>query len=187
MTITQLEEHIKSLEPISTPIEINFANNQLKGKDIDLMQQYFYNFWLTRNENDPKKEWETYMKNVNMVNEKYSTTIKKGYITDRGRTFLKHGKPNSISERKNEPSAHPYEIWHYYQTEKFSNIKFVFYDPDGISNDYPMLHSTLPGEINNPQWRISLHNRTNQPRDPAETQNRDHYGGRSDDFFNNPR
>jgi len=187
MTVKELDDFIRSIEPISSSIELNFARNQLKGKNKDLMQQYFYNFWLTRNENNPKKEWESYQERVDIAIKEFSTSIQKGYETDRGRVFLKHGKPNTISERKNEPSSYPYEIWHYYKVEDFSNIKFVFYNPGGLNNDYPLLHSTLPGERNNIQWRILLHKRTNQPRDPYEENNREHFGGRSDDFFNNPR
>jgi GWxTD domain-containing protein len=187
MTIEQLTEYINSTDPISTSVELNFARNQLKGKDKDLMQQFFYNFWLQRNAENPQKEWLDYKGRVKIANKEFSSSIKKGHETDRGRIFLKHGKPNSLSEHKNEPSAYPYEIWHYYKVDHFSNIKFVFYNPDGVSNDYPLLHSNLPGEINNLQWKVMLHQRTNQVRDPYQENNSEHWGGRSDEYFNNPR
>lgn len=188
MTTEQLDDYIKSIEPISTLIELNYARNQLKGKNQDLMQQYFYNFWLTRNDTDPEQEWEKYKERVNLANKEFSTSLAKGYKTDRGRIFLKYGKPNSLSEHKNEPSAYPYEIWHYYKAENFSNIRFVFYNPNGgIQNDYTMLHSNMPGEVNNVQWKVLLHKRTNQIRNPYQEDNSEHWGGRSDEYFNNPR
>ncbi|HLU84356.1 MAG TPA: GWxTD domain-containing protein [Vicingaceae bacterium] len=183
----QLTEYIKCIEPISSAVELNYARNQLKGKDNELMQKYFYNFWHTRNALNPQEEWEKYKKEVEVVNKEFSTAIKKGYETDRGRVYLKHGKPNTIVEQKNEPSAYPYEIWHYYKVENFSNIRFVFYNPDLISNDYPILHSNLPGELNNPQWKVHLHKRTNQPVDMEQQNNNEHWGGRADDFYTNPR
>lgn len=187
MKVDELTEYIKSIEPISTNIEINFSNNQLKGKDETLMKQYFYNFWTTRNQADPETEWKKYLELVNTTNKLFSTGIKKGYTTDRGRTYLKYGKPNTRSEFKSEPNAYPYEIWHYYKIAGFSNKKFVFYSPDVVTNDYPLLHSDMPGHINNPQWKVQLHKRTNQPIDMEEQNNGGHYGNRANDYFNNPR
>jgi len=183
----QLEEYIKSIEPISTQIEINFAHNQLKGGDEDLMKQYFYNFWINRNATDPEKEWANYAIEVETVNKYFSTAIKKGYTTDRGIVYLKYGKPNSRSEYPSEPNAYPYEIWHYYTIGEFSNKKLVFYNPDLVSNDYPLLHSDMPGYIYNAQWKVQLHKRTNQPIDMENENNINHYGDHSDDNFNNPR
>ncbi|MCO6499061.1 MAG: GWxTD domain-containing protein [Vicingus serpentipes] len=183
----ELKEHIKSIQPISSTIEINFANNQLKGDDETLMKQFFYNFWLTRNTTNPELEWNEYYKKVKITQQEFSTGIKKGYETDRGRTFLKYGKPNSRMEVKSEPNAYPYEIWHYHQANNFSNIKFVFYNPDLISNDYPLLHSNLYGEIKNPQWKVQLHKRTNSPIDINEENNSEHWGDRAGDYYNNPR
>lgn len=183
----ELEEYIKSTSPISTQIELNFAKNQLSNKDPELMRQYFYNFWLTRNSSNPEEEWKKYKELVKTAETEFSTSIKKGYETDRGRIFLKYGKPNTLTEMKNETSTYPYEIWHYYGIEGRSNVKFIFYSPDIVSNDYPLLHSTLPGEIYNAQWKVELHKRTNQPRDLNETKPRDYMHDRTDEFFTLPR
>lgn len=187
MTKEQVEEHIKSIEPISTQVEIDYASNQLKGKDEDMMKQYFYNFWTTRNSDDPEREWNIYYEQVKIVNNLFSSTHKKGYRTDRGRVFLKHGKPNTRTEFLSEPNSYPYEIWHYYKIEEFSNKKFVFYDPELGTNQYPLLHSDMIGYFNYPQWRVKLHKRTNQPLDMESEYQQDHYGSKANDFFNNPR
>jgi len=183
----QLVENIKSIEPISSTVEINFAENQLKGEEEDLMKQYLYNFWINRSDTDPEKEWIEYSKQVNLVNKLFSTGIKKGYTSDRGRVFLKYGKPNTRTEIKSEPSSYPYEIWHYHKIEGFSNKRFVFYSRDLITNEYPLLHSDMPGHIFNAQWKVQLHKRTNQPLDMDTEDNEGHYGGRANDYYNNPR
>lgn len=183
----KLDDCIKSIEPISSQIEVNFASNQLKGKDEELMRQYFYNFWVTRNAIDPETEWNNYATMVETANKLFSTAIKKGYTTDRGIIFLKYGKPNTRSEFVSEPNSYPYEIWHFYKIEGFSNKKFVFYSPDLVSNEYPLLHSDMPGYIYNAQWKVQLHKRTNQPVDMDTEDNSDHYGGRANDSFNNPK
>ncbi len=43
--IDTLTDYIRSLRPISSSTEIQFAENQVKGKNLELMQQLFYNFW----------------------------------------------------------------------------------------------------------------------------------------------
>jgi len=182
-----LKEYIECIQPISTNIEVSFATNQLKGNDETLMRQFFYNFWITRNDVEPEKEWNKYYKKVEITQQQFATAIKKGYETDRGRVFLKYGKPNSRMEVKSEPNSYPYEIWHYYQAKNFSNTKFVFYNPDLITNDYPLLHSNLPGELKNPQWKVQLHKRTNSPIDMNEKNNSEHWGDRAGDYYNNPR
>ncbi|MCC7331102.1 MAG: GWxTD domain-containing protein [Flavobacteriales bacterium] len=183
----ELIEHIKSLAPISTQIELSFAKNQLNNNDDSLKQQFFYNFWYNRNSINPEEEWKKYQDLVQIAETQFSTSIKKGYETDRGRIFLKYGKPNTLSEMKNEPSSYPYEIWHYYGINGRSNVRFIFYNPDDVSNDYQMLHSTLPGEIYNAQWRVDLHKRTNQPRDFNATNPREYSQDRTDEYYVLPK
>lgn len=187
MTKEQLQDNIKSLAPISEATELSFAKNQLGANDEELMKQYLYNFWLTRNNTNPEKEWKEYKERVDITQDLYSTSIKRGYETDRGRVYLKYGKPNTISEMKNEPSSYPYEIWHYYGTENRSNVKFIFYNPDIISNDYPLLHSTMQGEIYNTQWRVDLHKRTNPIRDIDQTDPRNYTLDRTEEYFALPK
>jgi len=186
MTNEELTEYISSCEPTSTNTEINFFENQLKGGDVKLMKQYFYNFWLARNPIEPEVEWNKYKELVKFTHEEFSTQIKKGYETDRGRIYLKYGKPNSRQEYKNEPSVYPYEMWHYYGIKDQNNIRLIFYNPDLISNDYPMLHSNLRGEINNDRWENMLHYRTTMSRG-RDRASGDDEGGDSRDNFNNPR
>lgn len=186
MTQSELELNIKSLTPISSKIELNFAQNQLSAKDPELMKQYFYNFWLTRNSTKPEEEWATYKELIKITDQLFASSIKKGFETDRGRIYLKYGKPNTLSEVKNETSSYPYEIWHYYGIEGSSNVKFIFYNTDDVSNDYPLLHSTLPGEVYNASWKVELHRRTNQPRDINETNPRQYSQDRTNENFELP-
>ena len=184
---SELIEFIKSTEPLATKIEIDFAQNQINADDDELMRQYFYNFWVKRDPIQPATAWNNYHKKVKQANEQFSTAIKKGYTTDRGRIYLKYGKPNTRSVFPSEPNAYPYEIWHYHRIENFSNKRFVFYSRDLSTNEYPLIHSTMPGFITNPQWKIQIYRRTNQPYDLDTEENIDHEGGRATDYFNNPR
>ena len=105
-----------------------------------------------------------------------------------GRTYLKYGAPNTITDRPNEPSAYPYQIWHYYKIGKFNNKRFIFYMPDLGSNEYSTLHSTLQGEYFNRNWKTDLHRRNTPGRSVDNTQNPNdgQWGSNSNTFFINP-
>ena len=112
--IDTIREYIRTLVPISSQIEIEYANNLIKSNDLTTMQQYFYSFWSSRNALSPQIEWEKYFTQVKRVNASFTAVKLKGYQTDRGRIFLKYGAPDRIVQNHNEAGAYPYEIWHYY-------------------------------------------------------------------------
>jgi GWxTD domain-containing protein len=183
-----IDEYIKMLRPIYSRAEQVYADNQLKGGDLKLKQQFFYNFWQNRNPTSPDFAWIKYREEVAKAQSAYSTKIKKGYETDRGRIFLKYGAPNAISQRYNEPNAYPYEIWHYHRIGNFSNRRFVFYNPDLVTNDFQMLHSDMFGEIQNPRWQIELNKRNTVVYDLYdEKAGKNQYGSEADDLYSMPR
>ncbi len=181
--------YIRSTRPISNQLEVTFLNNQLKLADEVLMQRYLYDFWSKRNPLDPEKAFTDYRNEVAKVNNEFSTHITPGYDSERGRVYLQYGAPNTISKNYNEPSAYPYEVWHYYKIGSQSNRKFVFYNPDLVSNEFELLHSDAQGEMYDYQWQNKLHSRDTQTRDiDSEGLNQDDYfGNHSKDMFENPR
>lgn len=188
-----LKDHIKSTFPVSTTLEKHFANNQLNYSDLKMMQQYFYEFWKKRNENNPEQAWLKYYEEVKKVNKEYGTRIQKGYATDRGRVYLQYGPPNTISAFRNEPSSYPYEIWHYYVIQgseinrRQSDKRFVFMNSDLVGADYQLIHSTAFGELNDERWQLRLQGRNEQYIDLDEQRGRNHYGDRVGEIFNMPR
>ncbi len=183
-SIEQMKDYIKSLIPILDQKELTKANNILKSKDINLMKNFFNNYWQTSSAN-PDKDWEIYNKNVQRVNRSYSSQIKKGYETDRGRVFLKYGQPNDINKSEHEPSTYPYEIWQYFEVNGETNRKFVFYNPELVGEDYVLLHSNLTGEKNNPYWQRDLTKRNSaRPNSINDRQGESQYGNRAQDLYN---
>lgn len=182
-----LAEFIRSLRPISTPVEQQFGDQQLKQADVDLMKQFFYGFWYNRNPVDPEKEWLKYREEVKKVNKEFSTLIKKGYMTDRGRVYLQYGPPDTRAEAPREPSAFPYEVWHYYKLKNQNNRRFVFYNPDLITNDYELIHSTANGEIFDERWHLRILRRDTQTHDLDREDGYDHFGTRVKDLYLMPR
>jgi GWxTD domain-containing protein len=170
-------EHIRSLAPISSEAELNFASNVILSDDAGRMQQYLVYFWQKRNPEEPEKAWLAYAEQVKKVNSSYSTNFNKGYATDRGRVYLKYGPPNTINANQNDPNVYPYEIWHYYRVNNQSNRKFVFYNPAGASDEYELLHSDAIGELNDYRWKYKLLSRDirSQPGNNLDLTNPDPY------------
>lgn len=187
--IDTLREYVQYLDPISSPQEMGFSAAHLNSSDIGTLQKYFYNFWLTQDNLEPERAWNTYLAEVNKVNYAYSTQIQKGYETDRGRTYLKYGAPNAISESYNEPATYPYEIWHYYVLKNGQrNKKFVFYTQDIVTNDFTLLHSDVTGEISNYRWQQVLYSRVRPGSNIDESTTEDGiWGGNSKRYFDIPR
>ncbi len=183
-----LQEYIRCLEPISTAQEKGFASVHLATSDIEILQKFFYMFWMQRNELEPERAWLTYLNEVNKVNYAYSTPIQKGYEADRGRVYLKYGPPNAISESYNEPSTYPYEIWHYYVLENGQrNKRFIFYTKDIATNDFALLHSDVTGELSNYRWQYYLYQRVDAGFDIDRGVLPDSWGGNSKKYFDLPR
>ncbi|GAB4311383.1 MAG: hypothetical protein Kow00127_01370 [Bacteroidales bacterium] len=187
-SVDSLAEYIRCLEPISEESEKAFAQAHLQSSDLDVLQRYFYSFWVKRDPLNPEEAWMNYLNEVYKVNRAYSTRIQKGYETDRGRVYLKYGPPNSISESYNEPATYPYEIWHYYVLPNGQrNKKFVFYTKDIVTNDFILLHSDVSGELSNYRWQYVLHGRVDPGFDIDRSDVPSSWGGNAKRYYDIPR
>jgi len=183
-----LKEYLNSLYPIANPMEKQFIDNQLTAADVTSMQHFLYNFWYRRDKINPEASWLSYNEEVQKVNEEYGTRIQKGYRTERGRVYLQYGPPNTIARYYNEPSAYPYEIWHYYKLENQSNRKFVFINKNTATNDFELLHSDANGEAYEPRWELMLHHRNTQSGVDWDAEKvPGHLGSHSDDQYLLPK
>jgi GWxTD domain-containing protein len=200
-----LKEYIHSLAPISTDMEQNFVKYQVDQPTatLELMQRYFLSFWLNRDNLKPEYAWREYLSAVELVQEQFGypgKKGKKGYETDMGRTFLKYGPPNTITDRPFDASssgmtinnggtpsagkgAVPYQIWHYYTLDNQRNKKFVFANLNPSTFDYTVIHSNVQGEIQNANWQDELM----RIKEGVSIPDNDTYNGESGDFYNNPR
>lgn len=184
---TILAAHISSLQPIANANESTFIENQLKLSDLSYMKKFFYHFWQQRDAINPEQAWLKYKEEVEIVQANYGTRAVKGYNTDRGRIYLKYGKPNTLTESHNEPSAYPYEVWHYYKIQNHSNKKFVFYNKDLIGKNFSLLHSDYPGEVYDQQWEAKLHARNFNPANFDDKGSPDYFGKKAGENFETPR
>lgn len=184
----QLKAYMQFLKPKADPNELNMIISMEKG-DPEMQKKLLYNFWLKRDSVDPYKSWLSYLLLVKKANDAFGTVSRHGYRTDRGRVMLQYGEPNDILTVKNEPGAYPYETWQYYTvgqgTNIQNNIRFIFYEPSIVTNDYILIHSTARGELQDPRWKMKVYENTADPnriKDLDETEIDSYFGTRGDDW-----
>jgi len=179
---------INSMIPITSAMEKQFAQSLISKGEIYPLQQYLLNFWEQRDRDNPEQPFKAYMKEVAKAEQLYATRINHGFETDRGRVYLQYGAPNTVVKNYNEPSAYPYEIWHYYSLRNQRNRKFVFYNTDLSSNEFSLLHSDAIGEPNDYQWRIHLRGRDSGYRSIDQTGEYDtDWGSQYNEWYQEPR
>ncbi len=154
-----LDYFLEALVPIANSLEYKVLTGGKSKLSEEVKERYFVNFWQTRYGVNAIKEWGKYRKKVAEVEQLFGNSVKPGYMTDMGRVYIKYGKPNDKVEKLNEQGTYPYVIWHYYQTQSRSNVLFVFYHTSAVTQDFELLHSDMPGEITNRDWKYMLNMR----------------------------
>jgi hypothetical protein len=153
---------------------------------------------MTRNALEPELAWMEYKREVIKVNKQFGTFGLKGYNTDRGRVYLQYGPPDSRNVVNTDPRAYPYEIWQYntlvnksllqdHTINRQSNKRFVFYNPDLVSNKYTLIHSDARGELSNTQWQMLLNKRNMTSNNFDQDKVDDNFGGNVNDNYINPK
>lgn len=69
-----------------------------------------------------------------------------GSETAMGRVYIQYGAPDDVERDVSGVGTKPFEVWHY------GRYEFVFQDRNALGH-YELVHSTYPGELNNPMWR----------------------------------
>jgi GWxTD domain-containing protein len=181
--------YLNSLMPISERMDDDAILSLLKSRDTVSMQKYFHSFWVLTAPLNAYEGWLKYKEQVMYCEAIFGTQIKHGFETDRGRVFLQYGAPNDLQDIKHDHTTVPYQIWHYYRIGQRSNIRYVFYNPDLVTNDYPLLHSNMQGELQNTNWQEYLQDYANPDRnlDPniKSTDKDAIYDSNSGRYFNN--
>jgi len=148
---------IDEVEPIITPDERNAWN---KLQTDEEREQFIGEFWHLRDP-DPDTEEneyrEGYYERVEYVNEHFSSGIP-GVKTDRGRIYLKFGKPDEVeshpaggaynresNEGGGSTSTYPFERWWYRNLPGRSDAQIEFVDPTG-SGEYRIARNPFEKE-----------------------------------------
>ncbi|KAA3617418.1 MAG: GWxTD domain-containing protein [Calditrichaeota bacterium] len=162
MNLEELKEEFEAASYFATLQETEIFEQLVTANEIRVFLTTFWRnldkqngiaFGLTR---------EKFLRLFFMANNDFSSSMVKGYKTDRGRVLILYGIPSEIERFTNNTDTDPYVIWNYYELDGGS--KFIFGDRSGFGR-YELLHSTYYKEIQNPDWydRILIPNykRTN--------------------------
>jgi len=129
-----------------------------KSLDLEGKQRFLERFWESKNQNpgSPINEFKNEVfRRFLYANEHFSTSLVKrsdGWKSDRGRIYVTYGEPDYVDRNPSVMETKPQERWEYYRIPGQSGGDyFIFVDESGYG-DYQLVHSTLRGEISNPDW-----------------------------------
>ena len=191
-----LKMFVECLWPIADGLDKERIINTAVKKDPILMKNFVTDFWQRRAADtaNPYKMWAVYYKSVQEAMILFRCGKQPGYSGDRGRVYLQYGKPSQRTIENYEPNTFPYEIWQYYRTTDastgryYSNRKFVFVNRALGDDCHQLIHSDMPGEINNPRWQFDITRRNNEGK--ADLENQTPSGTQYNQFneiYSNPR
>jgi len=153
----QIRAILKMIEIVADPSERASIEGFLRKPD-ELYSKYFiYNFWEKRDKRSPETAWKAFVDKVKETNRLFSAGSLHGYETDRGRIYIKYGKPDDRIMVPNEQGSMPYELWQYYAMQNAGYVVFLFYKSGKSIANYELLHSTMIGETRNMNWRSFLY------------------------------
>lgn len=99
-------------------------------------KKFFERFWRDRDP-DPGTEdneiMNEYYRRISFVNSNFSSSGVPGWLSDRGRIFIKFGEPDEIERHPFDAQSYPYQIWRYFSVNKV----FLFIDRTGFG-DYDL-------------------------------------------------
>ncbi|MCO5259557.1 MAG: GWxTD domain-containing protein [Crocinitomicaceae bacterium] len=161
ITDDSVRYYLASLVPISNQGQARTILREVRKKNTDkeMQRKLIQAIWKQIDPVNTFEAWMKYKTQVRFVENNFKNNFQPGFETDRGRVYLQYGAPNRTIEREVSASELPYEIWEYNKVGKYSNKKFIFYNPDLVNNNYRLLHSDMIGELNNPNWRYELNRR----------------------------
>lgn len=161
LRIDDLIFDLKSLVPIIGSVQAYTVDQLVAAGKPRAMRRYLKRYWTRTYGADAAIQYGEYRSVALAVHDRFYNTVGYGIETDRGYIYLKYGKPNDMIVVEDEPDAPPYQIWRYnYITgTQQSNVKFIFYNPSLVTNDYYLLHSTCRGELQNPRWEVDLYSK----------------------------
>jgi len=127
-----------------------------KAASLEAKRKFLFDFWKRRdyqNRGDDNRFFDEVMRRVKYAKENFTSILKDGVKSDRGRVLILYGFPDEINYYTNEPNLKPYVTWRYYSIE--NGVTFIFGDIEGFS-EYTLLHSDKRGELHNYHWTDRL-------------------------------
>jgi len=98
---------------------------------------------------------ETFYGRVRRANRQFTeggATAIPGWRTDRGRVYIRYGRPDQVLSRPRPGSTNPYEVWKYTWGQP---RKYVFFDVTRFGN-FTLIWTDDLSELGKPDWKALL-------------------------------
>lgn len=155
----ELEYILKALTPVVKGTQSLLLQQIMFAKDVSAQKYFIWSYFAELSPTDPLSAYKQFKEIAQAIDVTFRSHVGYGFETDRGRIYMKYGRPTEIIRSEEEPSSPPYEIWFYNQIEEVRqvNVKFIFHNPSLANNDMVLLHSNCKSERYNPRWEIELY------------------------------
>lgn len=172
LTEDTLRYTLRAISPLAVGVETDMLKTILQTGDLKAMRFYTFRHFMRQDPNNPELAYKKFMEVAIAADKRFRSGFRYGFETDRGRAYIRFGRPDDLIHVEDDPGAPPYEIWVYYKfpSTQQNNVKFLFYNPSLAGEDFLLLHSNARGEINNPRWERVLYS-----RNPTEYVDGDNY------------
>jgi GWxTD domain-containing protein len=139
--------------------------------NADAKRKFIFSIWQTPRITSPMFTGmpyrENYISRIQKADATFSSVFKSGWKSDRGRVFILYGAPSNVERFPSTQTSLPYEIWTYDHLQGQGAVIFVFSDQTGF-NKYQLIHSTLRGELQEPEWQRLITRGTGEFQRPIE-------------------
>jgi len=159
LSMDTLVYSLKAISPLVGQMDGELMQLLINDRDRQSMGRYLSNYFAKEYPSAPYLGYTKFMRIARYADQLFNSGFRHGFETDRGRIFIRYGRPSDVIVVEDEVGAPPYEIWMYNEipTNNQTNVKFLFFNPDLVNNGHILLHSTARGEINNAQWMTVLY------------------------------
>jgi GWxTD domain-containing protein len=120
-------------------------------------RKFMYEFWKSIDEKPETQVLETkisFMKRVGEANKLFKEAYTEGWKTDRGRVYIKYGKPDDVESFPFETKTKSYSIWKYHSME--GGGECIFIELQHSTGVFRLVHSTFREELKNENWKEQL-------------------------------
>ena len=137
---TEELKYYQEIKYIASPEDIKFYN-KLSDK---AKEAYLIRFWKKVG----RPVLDSLIKRIKYADDNFSYTEKQGRDSDRGRIYIKYGKPNEVEKIQFDPTYQPSERWAYFG---HGGIVFIFVDKLGDGR-YGLMYSNIQDEPTVPDY-----------------------------------
>lgn len=149
--LRNIKHHLAALDPIADIFEAASIEGLKNSDDLEQLQNYFYSFWVQKDEKDPESAWKAYAEKLKFVENSYTNMTYRGYETARGRVYLRYGEPYRQNLKRDSDEGE-FWLWNYENINGQANVYFIFVNQDGLTDDFILVHTGLRGGIYDKDW-----------------------------------